>query len=99
MNARVNWLQVLAIVAPLAMAGLGFAVSVDKRVTVVEERLKSHVELPTHPNSELRLTRLEARDAELGQTIRNVESNQAELKLLIRELMARLDKQADRRQR
>lgn len=96
-NARVNWTQVAAIVVPLAMAGMGFAVSVDKRVTVVEERLALHTNLATHPTSEIRLTRLEARDAELGQTIRNIEANQAELKALIRELVVRLDKQIDRR--
>jgi len=85
-SARINWLQVAAIVAPLALAGFTFARSVDQRVTLLEERINSHTTLATHPTSEVRLSRLESSDATLRETMRNIEQNQVEIKVLLREL-------------
>lgn len=85
-NSRVNWPQWAMIVLPLALAGFGFARSVDQRVTLLEERINSHTSLATHPTSEVRLSRLEASASTLRETIRNIEQNQIEIKLLLREL-------------
>jgi hypothetical protein len=90
-NARVNWTQVAAIVVPLALAGFGFARSVDQRVTRIEERLNTHAELPTHPDSERRLSKLESQDATLTEHIRNIEQNQQEIKVLLRELTRQIN--------
>ena len=85
-SARINWLQVAAIVAPLALAGFTFARSVDQRVTLLEERINTHTNLATHPTSEVRLSRLEANESGLREAIRNIEQNQGEIKVLLREL-------------
>lgn len=90
LNARVNWVQVAAIIIPLLIAGFTFARSLDQRVALVEERINSHSSLATHPNAELRLSRLEVREAATAQAIRNIEANQVEIKVLLRDLSTHL---------
>lgn len=55
----INWLQVAAIVLPIIAALVVGWMTVEKRLSVVEERITSHISSPGHPQTMDRVSRVE----------------------------------------
>ena len=90
-NRRVNWLQVIMIVLPLLVGLGGFARSIDRRVTVVEQRVEAHALVPAHGAVDSRLDLLESKAAAYEQSLIDIKANQAEIKVLLRDLRQQLN--------
>lgn len=80
----INWLQVAAIVVPVLLAALGSYLHADRRITVVEQQMKNHINIRGHVAAVDRITGLERTQERLLERFDFVDKQLAEIKAELR---------------